>query len=177
LERRWRRWREAQVLEEVRRRLAAPQVYSGTVAELKDEIDAELTRVTLLLTAIPGVALLVAAIGVANLMTANVTARAKQLAILRAVGATRGLVLRMVVGEALVLGLLGSALGLALGLHLAANITELVDRMWGFRVALRLPWGYVIATILLTVGLCIVAGALPARHASRTDIVDALHVP
>ncbi len=176
LERRWRRWREAQVLDEVRRKLAAPQVYSGTVAELKDEIDRELTSVTLLLTAIPGVALLVAAIGVANLMTANVTARAKQLAILRAVGATRSLVLRMVVGEALVLGLLGSALGLALGLHLAANITELVDRMWGFRVALELPWGYVIATVIVTVGLCIVAGVLPARHASRTNIVDALHV-
>jgi putative ABC transport system permease protein len=176
VEQRWRRWREEQVLREVRRKLGAAQVYSGTVAELKDEIDRQLTSVTLLLAAIPSVALLVAAIGVANLMTANVAARAKQLAILRAVGATRGLVLRMVVGEALVLGLLGSALGLALGLHLAANITDLVDRMWGFRVALELPWRYVIATIALTVGLCIVAGILPARHASRANIVDALHV-
>jgi len=176
LEQRWRRWREEQVLRELRRKLGGAQVYSGTVAELKDEIDSELTRVTRLLTAIPGVALLVAAIGVANLMTANVTARAKQLAILRAVGATRGLVLRMVIGEAVVLGLLGSALGLALGLHLAVDITALVDRMWGFRVALELPWGYVIATILLTISLCVVAGILPARHASRTNIVDALHV-
>ncbi len=176
LERRWRRWREQQVLRQVRHHLGDPGMRVGTVADLKDEIDDQLTSVTGLLTAIPGVALLVAAIGVANLMTANVTARAKQLAILRAVGATRALVLRMVVGEALVLGLLGSALGLALGLHLAANITQLVDRMWGFRVALALPWGYVIATVVLTVGLCIVAGILPARHASRANIVDALHV-
>lgn len=177
LEQRWRRWREEQVLRAVRRQLGTTQLYTGTVADLKDEIDSELTQVTRLLTAIPGVALLVAAIGVANLMTANVTARAKQLAILRAVGATRGLVLRMVIGEALVLGLLGSALGLALGLHLAADIARLVDRMWGFRVAIELPWGYVIATIVLTVGLCVVAGVLPARHAGRTNIVDALHVP
>jgi len=177
LEQRWRRWREAQVLRDISHRLSAPQVFSGTVAELKDEIDNELTRVTRLLTAIPGVALLVAAIGVANLMTANVTARARQLAILRAVGATRGLVLRLVVGEALVLGLLGSALGLALGVHLASDITKLVDRMWGFSVDLALPWDYVGITALLTVGLCIVAGAFPARHAARTNIVDALHVP
>jgi len=176
LQRRWRRWREQQVLREVRQNLGDPGMRVGTVADLKDEIDDQLTSVTGLLTAIPGVALLVAAIGVANLMTANVTARAKQLAILRAVGATRALVLRMVVGEALVLGLLGSALGLALGLHLASNITQLVDRMWGFRVALALPWGYVIATVVSTVGLCIVAGILPARHASRANIVDALHV-
>jgi putative ABC transport system permease protein len=176
LARRWQRWREEQVLRELRRRLGATQLYAGTVAELKDEIDDELTNVTRLLTAIPSVALLVAAIGVANLMTANVTARAKQLAILRAIGATRGLVLRMVIGEAVVLGLLGSALGLALGVHLASNVTTLVDRMWGFRVALELPWGYIIATIGLTVGLCVLAGVLPARHASRTNIVDALHV-
>jgi len=176
VEQRWRRWREREVLRDVRRELRSPGLNTGTVAELKDEIDTELTRMTRLLTAIPGVALVVAAIGVANLMTANVTARAKQLAILRAVGATRGLVLRMVVGEAVVLGLLGSALGLVLGFHLAANITELVDRMWGFKVALSLPWGYVIGTIIATVGLCVIAGILPARHASRTNIVDALHV-
>lgn len=176
LTRRWRGWREDQVLLQLRRNLRDPGVKIGSVADLKDEIDSQLTSVTNLLTAIPGVALLVAAIGVANLMTANVHARAKQLAILRAVGATRGLVLRMVVGEALVLGLLGSGLGLALGLHLASNITELVARMWGFSVAVELPWNYVIASVGLTVGLCVAAGVLPARHASRTNVVDALHV-
>lgn len=176
LARRWQRWREQQVLRQVRREVRDPAMRVGTVADLKDEIDEQLTGVTGLLTAIPGVALLVAAVGVANLMVANVTARAKQLAIIRAVGATRALVLRMVIGEALVLGLLGSALGLALGLHLAANITQLADRMWGFHVALELPWGYVITSVVLTIGLCMVAGILPARHAARTNIVDALHV-
>ena len=176
LARRWQSSREEGVLLELRRNLRDPGVKIGSVADLKDEIDRQITGFTNLLTAIPGVALLVAAIGVANLMTANVHARAKQLAILRAVGATRGLVLRMVVGEALVLGLLGSALGLALGIHLAANIAQLVDRMWGFSVAVDLPWNYVIASVVLTVGLCVVAGVLPARHASRTNVVDALHV-
>ena len=174
--RRWQRWREAEVLRNVRERLRHPEVRSGSVAALKDEIDSQLTGMIGLLSAIPGMALLVAALGVANLTTANVTARAKQIAILRAVGATRSLVLRMVIGEAVVLGLLGSALGLALGLHLAVDITNLVNRMWGFRVALQLPWDYVIAAIVLTVGLCALAGTIPARHASRTNIVDALHV-
>jgi len=177
LERRWQRWREEQVLRAVKRGLNAPQAFYGTVRELKDEIDAKLTGMMRLLTAVPAVALLVAAIGVANLMTANVAARARQLAILRAVGATRGLVLRMVVGEALVLGLLGSGLGLALGLHLATNVTALLDRMWGFRVSLELPWTYLGGAIALTVTLCVLAGVIPARHASRANIVDALHIP
>lgn len=175
LARRWRQYRETQVLRDAQMRLEAPQTFTGTVGELKDEIDRELTRMTQLLTAVPGVALLVAAIGVANLMTANVTARKRELAVLRAVGATRGLVLRMVVGEALVLGLLGSGLGLALGLHLAHDATFLIDRMWGFHVSVELPWGFILGSMALTVGLCILAGVIPARDASRTDVVRALH--
>lgn len=176
LERRWQRQREEQVLHEITRRLNAAQAFSGTVRELKDEIDSELTKMTHLLTAVPTVALLIAAIGVANLMTANVTSRIKQLAVLRAVGATRGLVLRMVIGEALVLGALGSCLGVALGLHVAANTTTMTQRMWGFNITLQMPWGYVIGAVLLTIGLCILAGILPARYASKTNVVDALHV-
>ena len=173
---RWQRYREAELLRELCVRLNAYGAYSGTARELKDQIDGELTRVTYLLTAVPVVALLVAAIGVANLMTANVTSRIKQLAILRAVGATRGQILRMVMGEALVLGVLGSALGLALGLHLARSVATMTLRFSGFMLPFEVPWLFVLLAIGLTVTLCILAGIVPARHASRTDVVDALHV-
>jgi ABC-type antimicrobial peptide transport system permease subunit len=175
VERRWQNYRETKVLQDICWELRAHARY-GTARELKDEIDAELTRMTYLLTAVPGVALIVAAIGVANLMTANVASRMKQLATLRAVGATRGLVLRMVIGEALILGLLGSALGLGLGLHLAWNVTTMTERMWGYALALDVPWRLVGVAVALTIGLCIVAGVAPARHASRTNVIEALHV-
>ncbi len=175
LERRWQNYRETKVLQDICWQLRAQARY-GTARELKDEIDAELSRMTYLLTAVPGVALLVAAIGVANLMTANVASRTKQLATLRAVGATRGLVLRMVIGEALILGLLGSALGLGLGLHLAWNVTTMTERMWGYALALEVPWKLVGVALALTVGLCILAALAPARHASRTNVIEALHV-
>jgi putative ABC transport system permease protein len=176
LERRWQRWREDQTLRGVTKALTAPQANYGTVRELKDEIDRELTKMTRLMTAVPGVALIVAALGVANLMMANVTARARQLAILRAVGATRGLIVRLVIAEAIVLGLLGTGLGLGLGIHLASNITTLVESMWGYRVSLTLPWPIVGGAAVLTVALCILAGIPPARRAARNNIVDALHV-
>jgi putative ABC transport system permease protein len=176
LERRWEHYREMRAMEGLCRELNAPQVFYGTARELKDEIDAELTKMTHLLTAVPAVALLVAALGVANLMTANVASRTRQLAVLRAVGATRGLVLRMVVGEALVLGLLGSALGLGLGMHLAWNVSTMTERMSGFRIPFEVPWPFVGAAVALTIGLCILAGIGPARHAARTNVIDALHV-
>ncbi len=176
LERRWENYREIQVLQRVKRHIHAPQAFYGTARELKDEIDAELTNMTRLLSMVPSVALLVAAIGVANLMTANVASRTRQLAVMRAVGATRGLVLRLVMGEALVLGLLGSAMGLGLGMHLAWNITIMTARMWGYAIDVSVPWDIVGAAIALTVGLCILAGIGPARHASRTNVIAALHV-
>lgn len=177
LERRWQRYREELVLREVVGALNAPLAFHGTARELKDAIDSELERVTRLLAAVPTVALLVAAIGVANLMTASVTSRARQIAVIRAVGATRGLILRMVLGESLVLGFLGTCLGLLLGLHVAYDVTRMTSTMWGFAAELTLPYGYLATAIALTVGLCTVAGIVPARHASRTNIVDALHVP
>lgn len=177
LETRWQRHREELVLRDVADRVDAHRAYIGTARELKSRIDQQLTEVTYLLTAVPAVALLVAAIGVANLMTANVASRMKQLAILRAVGATRGQILRMVIGEALVLGVLGSGLGLALGLHLASNVSQMTVAFWGYAVAVQIPWALVLAAIVLTVGLCIIAGVLPARHAARTNVIDALHVP
>jgi ABC-type antimicrobial peptide transport system permease subunit len=173
---RWQNYQETQVLAAITAKLHSAQVFFGTARELKDEIDTELTRMTYLLTAVPAVALIVAAIGVANLMTANVASRTKQLATLRAVGATRGLILRLVIGEALVLGLLGSALGLGLGLHLVLNVTAMTERMWGFDVPFAVPWGFVSAAIVLTVGLCMLAGIMPARHAARTNVIAALHV-
>lgn len=174
VERRWRRWQEEQVLAEVRRRIDAPAAFSGTVRELKDQIDAEITGMTRLLTAVPTVALLVAAIGVANLMTANVYSRARQLAVLRAVGATRGLLLRMVVAEALVLGVLGSGMGWLLGMHLALNTASMTRTMWGLEAPIQVPWAYVGAAVGLTLGLSILAGIAPARHAARTDVVSAM---
>lgn len=176
LERRWHNYRETKVLQDVQWRLGATKSFYGTARELKDQIDTQLTRMTYLLTAVPAVALLVAAIGVANLMTANVSSRMRHLAIMRAVGATRGMILRMVVGEALVLGLLGSIMGLGLGLHLAWNVTIMTSRMWGYNIPFTVPWEFVGAAVVLTVGLCILAGVAPARHASRTNVIDALHV-
>ncbi len=175
LEMRWQNHREERVLQEVCRRLGIKAQY-GTARELKAEIDAEITRMTYLLTAVPSVALLVAALGVANLMTANVASRARQLAILRAVGATRGLILRIVLGEVIVLGVLGSVLGMALGLHLVSNVIVMTERMWGYAIPFEVPWPFVGTAVGLTVGLCLLAGIVPARHASRTNVIDALHV-
>src|SRR6185369_12356987 len=65
----------------------------ATAAQLKQTIDKNLTNVTLLLSAVPFVGLVVAALGLGNLMMANVTSRRREIAVLRAVGTTRSQIL------------------------------------------------------------------------------------
>ncbi|MEE8170935.1 MAG: FtsX-like permease family protein [Phycisphaerae bacterium] len=146
----------------------------ATAAQLKREIDGNLNRVTLLLSAVPLIGLLVAALGVGNLMMANVAARRREIGVLRALGTTRGQIMRMVLGEALILGLLGSAAGLALGLHLARASNTFTEMLAGIRPEWEVPWQLLSAGALLATGLCIAAGWIPARYAAKSSIVASI---
>src|SRR5262249_32252824 len=132
------------------------------------------THVTLLLSAVPFVGLVVAALGLGNLMMANVASRRREIAVLRAVGTTQSQILRMIIGEALILALLGSLMGLVLGIHLGWTSNNLTQHLSGFQAGLSIPWALIAAGAALATGLCVVAGLLPARLAARSNIVAAL---
>jgi putative ABC transport system permease protein len=172
----WRSFREDQVLAEIRSHLGEGRIDDGSVSMLKRIIDREMRQVTRIVTAIPAVALIVAAIGAANLMMANVNAKARQIAVLRAVGATKWQIARLILGEACVLAVLGSALGLALGFHLAAHSNYVANRLVGFKPIWTVPWDWVGYGIAFTSVMCLLAGLLPARRAARSDVVSALQV-
>jgi putative ABC transport system permease protein len=107
-------------------------------------------------------------------MAANVASRARQIAVLRAIGVTRNQVSRMVLGEALIVGLIGSGLGLALGLMLARTSNFMTRLLSGFEPAFTVPWKLVGAGAGLATLLCILAALIPARRASRANIVAVL---
>jgi len=171
---RWRAFREELVLRLVPSRARAADEQHKSVRALKAQIDRDLNRATLLFTAIPMVALIVAALGVGNLMTANVTSRTRQIAMLRAIGATKWQITRLIIGEAVVLGALGSVLGLALGLHAAFGMNAITHSVWGFAPKWTIPWTWVGTGIAFTMSVCLIAGIIPARYASRNNIIDAL---
>ncbi len=171
---RWRTYREELVLRLVPRRAGAADDQHASVRALKIQIDRDLGRATMIFTAIPMVALIVAALGVGNLMMANVSNRTRQLAMLRAVGATKSQITRLIIGEAIVLGALGSVMGVMLGLNAAIGLNHMTEAIWGFRPSWTIPWTWVTAGIGFTLGVCLIAGIIPARHAARSNIIDAL---
>ncbi|MBI4582152.1 MAG: FtsX-like permease family protein [Planctomycetes bacterium] len=171
---RWQNYREELVMRLITHRSGSTYEQHASVRALKQQIDRDLRRATLLFTSIPMVALIVAALGVGNLMTANVASRTREIAMLRAVGATKWQIVRLVIGEALVLGALGSMLGLALGLHAAHGMNAMTTAIWGFVPAWTIPWDLVLPGIAFTVTVCLIAGMIPARHAARNNVIDAL---
>jgi putative ABC transport system permease protein len=90
---------------------------------------------------------------------------------LRAIGMTRRQVRRMIRHESVITALIGAALGMPLGIFLAALVTtSLSDE----GVAFSLPTSTLIVFALVAAAAGVVAAVLPARRASRLDVLAAL---
>jgi putative ABC transport system permease protein len=122
------------------------------------------------------VALVVGAYLIVNTFSILVAQRSRELALLRAIGASRRQVSRSVLLEALVLGLLGATVGLGLGMGLAYGITWLIGLV-GLDLgsqSLVLGTQAVVAGYATGVAVTMVAAWLPARRTGRIMPVQAL---
>jgi putative ABC transport system permease protein len=121
-----------------------------------------------LLAGIAGVSLVVGGIGIMNIMLVTVTERTREIGIRKAVGATRGAILRQFLTESVILCLVGGALGVLLGVAAAGALSHFAG--WQTAVgpdSVLLAFGF-----SASVGL--IFGLWPARRASRLDPVEAL---
>jgi putative ABC transport system permease protein len=145
--------------------------------EATDDINEQfLDLLTTFLTLFAGIALLVATFSIYNTFSIIVAQRTRQAALLRALGAVRGQILRSVVTEAVVVGALASAVGLGAGVLIAGLLKGLFDAA-GF----ALPAGGIVVTggtaaVALAVGMVVtlIAGVFPAIKASRVAPLAAL---
>jgi len=106
----------------------AEAVTGATVAqENSDAVQADLKFVGILFMIFAGIALFVGSFIIWNTFTMTVTQRSREIALLRAIGATRRQVLRTLLLEALMLGVAASAVGIALGVLVARGLRALMD--------------------------------------------------
>jgi putative ABC transport system permease protein len=141
-----------------------------------DAAKAQLSYLQIMLMALAGAALLVGAFLIANTFSIVISQRTRELAVLRAAGATGRQVLGSVLGEAVLIGVVGSIAGTALGIAAALGLRDLVGT---FGVAL--PDGGITITprtliVSLVLGLLvtIVSAVGPARKAARVEPVAAM---
>jgi putative ABC transport system permease protein len=133
---------------------------------------------TLLLGAIAGISLVVGGIGIMNIMLVSVTERTREIGIRKAVGARRRDILTQFLVEAVVVSILGGALGIAFGSGLAALISQIQVPGNGGGAASNLQTQVGLDSVLLA--FCVSAavglffGIYPATRASRLNPIEAL---
>ena len=114
------------------------------------------------------ITLIGAAIGLMNIMLVAVNERTKEIGLAKALGGTKRDIRLQFLFESIIISLLGAVCGIIAGI-LVGNIVAVLLKT-GFVV----PWGWVIAAILVCSGVGLAAGLYPAHKASKLDPIDAL---
>jgi ABC-type antimicrobial peptide transport system permease subunit len=146
------------------------------IAEGQAEIKQFLDVLGVFLLVFAGVSIFVGSFLIFNTFSMLVAQRTRELALLRAIGASRRQVTRSVLGEAVGTGLVGATLGLAVGAGLAVGLRELFG-LFGVDLpasGLALSGATVAWSYLVGLAVTVVAAYLPARRAARTPPVVAM---
>jgi putative ABC transport system permease protein len=152
-------------------------VTSSTVADEQSEALQEglgFFRIALLVFAL--IALFVGAFIIFNTFSIIVAQRTKELALLRALGASRGQVTASVIAEAAVVGLLSSLIGILVGVGIALGLRGLLG---AFNVdlpttTLQVLPRTIVVSVLLGIGVTVLSSILPARRAARVAPIQAM---
>ena len=152
------------------------------------QVDFILGGVQIFLISIASIALLVAGIGIMNIMTVSVMERTREIGILKAIGAKNRTVLTMFLAEAGLIGVMGGLIGLPIGYGLAYVLNYAVsgfiapqqnhvfsrpetERMTSTPI-FSLSWAF--GALAFGVIVCILFGLYPARKAAKLNPVEAL---
>jgi putative ABC transport system permease protein len=162
------------VTDEVRRILisrhrAAASYDVRNLTAILDTADQIANVLTIVLVIVSAHALLISGIGIMNIMLVTVTERTREIGLRMAVGASRHEILMQFLVEAVLISLVGGAVGIVIGLALPLSVGFFTDRV---QVTVS-PWSVVVAfAVSFAVGVGF--GLLPAQRASRLNPTEAL---
>jgi len=121
------------------------------------------------------IALFVAITGIFLSLTILITERQRELAILRAIGASAGQIRKLLLSETAMLGMLAAAVGMVSGICLSLVLTGVINRaFFGWTIRLAFPWQSLSLTPVWILAAAVVAGIVPAWRASRMVLADNL---
>jgi predicted permease len=128
--------------------------------------------VTAIVITVIGLVLLLACVNVANLLLASAASRQREIGVRLALGASRGRIVRQLLTESVMLGLVGGVMGLLFTVWLVPVLARVTRAPAGLDVAPDLRVYLFLAIVSVIAGLG--AGLAPARHGTRGDVASPL---
>ncbi len=138
------------------------------MSELLDSLDSMIAMMSMMLGGIAGISLLVAGVGVMNIMLVSVTERTREIGIRKSLGAKKGTILQQFVIEAAVTSSIGGLVGIAAG----CVLTGVIGNFMGMTAVPTL--GSILLSFGVSVGIGLLFGYMPARRAAGLNPIDAL---
>ncbi len=139
---------------------------------MEDAMSSVTSILTILLGGIAAISLVVGGIGIMNIMLVTVTERTREIGIRKAIGATRGMILRQFLIEAIVLCMMGCGIGIFLSWVTLQTASTVVSSL---SMTFRLEPNVVLISVVFCFFIGLVFGLYPANKAAKMQPIDALH--
>lgn len=138
------------------------------MSEMLDSLNEQIAMMSGMLGGIAGISLLVAGVGVMNIMLVSVTERTKEIGLKKAIGARKKVILGQFLTEAAVLTSVGGIIGVVLGI----GLSKVVSKVAGSPTAISVP--AIIGSVVFSMLIGIIFGLLPSVKAANLNPIDAL---
>lgn len=147
---------------------SADLFYVDSMSELIKSMNNTMAMMSATLGGIGGISLLVAGVGVMNIMLVSVTERTKEIGIRKSLGARKGVIMQQFVMEAAVTSSLGGIVGILIGCAVVPAIGALIKtKSTASLSAILISFG-------VSVGIGLIFGYMPAKRAAGLNPIDAL---
>lgn len=146
---------------------------AGDMSGYRQTLTSALDALLLVITALLGVAVLIAVIGVGNTLSLSVIERTRESALLRALGFTKRQLRQSLAIEGTMLSMIGALIGIALGAGFGwIGAATVVGNAWP--VSLAFPMGRIGLVLVVALVCGLLASIFPARRAARAEPIEAL---
>lgn len=148
--------------------------YTDIVGVMMSSVSTIINVISYVLIAFVGISLVVSSIMIGIITYISVLERTKEIGILRSIGASKKDVSRVFNAETLIIGLVAGLIGIVDTLLLNIPINMIIKSIVGISNISKLPTAGAIILLVISVGLTMIAGLIPARFAAKRDPVEAL---
>ncbi|RYD27553.1 MAG: ABC transporter permease, partial [Verrucomicrobiaceae bacterium] len=154
-----------------------PHVRIRTIHDIRTLVHGHATQWLWVMSRLPMVILVITSVGVLNALLASVQSRRWEMGVLRSIGFTRGTLVRLVIAEGILMGLVACSVSLVFGIlagWCGAGISSQISFFGGMDPTLVIPWAEVMSGLVAVLILASIAAIWPAVAIGKTKPLDLL---